>query len=114
MKHIKLFNLNESLTRKELVDELKNGAEYINVEYIDKDKNWGVCYTKNHQKFREGGFNTSIEVHDFLLDNGIDHVGMEAYLMIKKIRDKQTATIPFKKYQKEILSKGLKNLFYIE
>lgn len=113
MNFIKRLKLNESITRKELVDELRD-AKYIVVEYINKENGWGVCYFKGKQKKREGGFNTSIEVHNFLCDNDIEYQGKEGYLMIKKIRDQQNASIPFKKYQQEILNKGIKNLFDVE
>lgn len=112
MTSIKRFN--ESLTQSELIDDLKNGANYINVEYINKEEGWGVSYVKDKKKRREGGFNTSIEVHNFLCNNDIDYASKEGYLMIKKLRDKQNAPIPFKKYQQEILNKGYKNLFDIE
>jgi hypothetical protein len=114
MNIIKRLKLNESLSAKELIDELRNDAKYIVVEYIDKQNGWGVCYMKNKKKVREGGFNTAIEVHNFLCDNDIDYQGKDGYLMIKKIRDEQNVTIPYKKYQQEILNKGIKNLFDIE
>jgi len=111
MKFIKRLKLYENLTKKEILDELRDEAKYIVVEYIDKENGWGVCYIKDHKKFKEGGFNTSIEVHNFLCDNNIDYAGKDGYLLIKKIRDKQNASVPYKKYQEEILNKGLKNLF---
>lgn len=114
MNFIKRLKLNENLTQQELVDELKNGANYINVEFLDKANGWGVCYVKNHKKLREGGFNTSTEVHNFLCDNDIEYNGKDGYLMIKKIRDQINAPIPYKKYQQEILNKGIKNLFDLE
>jgi len=114
MNFIKRLKLNENLTKNELLDDLRDGANYINVEYIDKENGWGVVYVKDKKKRKEGGFNTPVEVHNFLCDNDIDYGGKEGYLMIKKIRDTQNAPIPLKKYQQEILNKGIKNIFDFE
>ncbi len=109
MKHVKLFKINEELSHSELADDLKV-ASNINVDYLGKGKNWGVSYYKGHDKFEEGGFNSSKEVHNFLIDNDIDYNSKQGFLMMKKIRDKEIAKVPYQAYQRDLLSKKLEDL----
>jgi len=102
--------LNESVTKKELLDNLQ-GAKFVNVEYNTADKGWGVHYSKGGKTFLEGNFNTNAEVHEFLLDNNIDYGGKEGYLNMKKQRAKMNQGIPYPKYQQELMVKGIKDMF---
>jgi hypothetical protein len=99
------FKINERLTRTELVKDLKD-AKYISVEF---NKDWCVTYLKGGERKYEGDFNTNAEAHQFLIDNGIDYIGKEGYLDMKRRRDQFSMDykIPFKKYQDELLIKGI-------
>ena len=113
MRHLKRFKLNETLSHKELAEELK-GAKNIEVSFISADKSWGVEYYKDNVKKSEGGFKTNNDVHYFLIDMGIDYGGKEGFLMLKKIRDKQISEVPFGEYQQVLLRRGLEGLFDLD
>ena len=113
MKHVKLLRLNEEVTQKELL-ELLNGATHIDVDYLGLDKKWGCTFYKNGKKYEEGGFNTNPEVHKFLIDNDIEYNQKDSFLNMKRYRDKEIAKVPFERYQKELLTKGLENIFDLD
>lgn len=114
MKHVRPLIINESLTHKELLDDLKS-AKFIVVEYNMTEKSWGVAYIDSkNQKQEHGGFNTNVEVHNFLVDNDIDYEGKEGFLQMRNYRNKQIAKVPFQNYQRELMTKGLENIFDLD
>jgi hypothetical protein len=110
MKHIKPLIINENLSHRELIKELKD-ANFIIVKYLGKNKNWGIEYNKNKEKYEEGGFNSSNEVHEFLLNNNINYHGKEGYILMQKYREKELKKTHFENtnYQPKS-TKNIKNL----
>ena len=105
MKHIR--GINESMSYKELAEELKSGATWIEPAYLGKEKRWGVIYWKDKVKHEEGGFNSDRQVCEFLVDNDIDFKGKEGYELMRRFREKEIAKIPYPSYQRELLDNGL-------
>jgi hypothetical protein len=104
LKHI--LRLNESLTNKELLDDL-NGASLIKVGIIYDNSKWGIIYYKNNKKMEGGNFNSREEAHNFLIDNDIDYNGKEGFIAMKPHRQKQLDKNPYPEYQKYLLNNGL-------
>lgn len=109
---IKIFEnfVNENLSVKELRDDLKT-SKYVHVDYDNKSRKWGVTYTKDGVTKTVGLFNTNSEVHEFLIENDIDYGGKEGYMTMKKYRDKISPKIPFSSYQKDLIDKGIEDMF---
>jgi hypothetical protein len=108
MNHIKYYKqLNEAMTNKQLLDELKSGAAWIEPIYVVKNKKWGVEYWKNKEKYQEGSFNTLRDVHKFLEENNIEYKGQEGYKLMKQFRDKEIAKLPFQSYQRYLIDNEL-------
>lgn len=97
--------LNENVDKNLLLDELK-GANFIYVEYISKDNGWGVSYLKNDVRKYMGGFDFNEDVHEFLIEHGIDYDGKNGYLYMKKYRANMKK-IPFQDYQKDLVMNGI-------
>lgn len=112
MKHVKPFIINENMSNKELLDDLK-GATNIIISLTDEG-DWGVIYHKDGQRREGGNFNSTAEVHNFLIDNDIEYTGKEGFLMMKRYRDKQIAKVPYQSYQRELINKGLDDRFDID
>lgn len=113
MNHVKKFTLNESLTRKELSDELKR-SKYIYITYLNKIDKWGVIYYLDGIKKENGGFNSTEDVHNFLMDIGVDYGSKESHTIDLSTRDKKYKNVAYKGYQKELLSKNLDELFDLD
>ena len=101
--------LNEGLTHADLAKDLKDGAKFIQVEYIGNGKKWGVSYSKKGEKHEEGDFNTVFDVHNFLIENEIEYDGRQGFEMMRKYRAKQL-NIPFKGYQDVLNDKGIEDM----
>lgn len=108
MKHLKIFNkLNEKMTPKELEEELKSGATWIEPALIGNL--WGVIYHKNGEKHEEGLFNTSAEVYKFLTKIGVYYKGKSGFDMMSKYREREIEKLPFQKYQRYLMQHGLED-----
>jgi hypothetical protein len=81
--------INEGMSNEELLKDLRD-ATYIYVEYNKKDKGWGVTYIKNKERKTEGCFDKSDQVHEFLIQNGINYEGKEGYDYMRKYRGEDT------------------------
>jgi hypothetical protein len=106
MNHLKPLRINEEMTHKELAEDIKD-ANFIEISYLGGGKKWGVVYWKNKEKFEEGMFNSRDEVNRFLEEIEVNYQGKEGYAMMKKIRDKEIAKVPYPGYQRELLDNGL-------